>query len=339
MGTDQGRHGLACVYFELEAPQDSWEAFPALPQKCPKCSMDYSERGGRKSAPIRAFATGLNQISLLLTKHLMKVLPEGDSRKLVAFSDSRQAAANLANDIESEQWRHLLQHFIIQELLAGASDLVKGFCVEAINRLRSNTADMAWRKSIREQLNDQQWDDFIKFYDVANRVINEPEFSTQSDQSAVDKVSKNRPDVVRVEDFLASPSPESNLSLPPIWSQLTRAGTCPGGISPRNETWGSLIEFAGSGHGAAMPSLRAAPPLESAEVSAISRMGAELRKRSWRALSGRLLYDLEAKGIGHFVLAHSSSFKVPSGLTHELFSISVPSPRILTEVLHRSLPV
>lgn len=57
----------------------------------------------------------------------MSILPK-QSRKLVAFSDSRQAAAKLANGVETGQWDSLLQYFILDEIRkrsAGAIEIIK----------------------------------------------------------------------------------------------------------------------------------------------------------------------------------------------------------------------
>ena len=100
---------------------------PAMPQMCPSCGINYSERKGGKPSPIRAFATGLDRMALLLTKHLMGILPSTlrTPRKLVAFSDSRQAAARLANGVEFGQWESLLQYFILQEIRTRASGTIE----------------------------------------------------------------------------------------------------------------------------------------------------------------------------------------------------------------------
>ncbi len=107
--------GIDCLWFEATEPH-AGPALGAMPQRCPSCLIDYSERRGGRSAPIRSFVTGLARTSHLLAKHLMGVLPEGSTRRLVAFSDSREAAANLAVGVEGEQWSHLLRVFLLREI-------------------------------------------------------------------------------------------------------------------------------------------------------------------------------------------------------------------------------
>ena len=117
---------LRCLWLDIDADPQAAAPLPAMPQLCPGCGMNYSDRKGGRPSPIRSFATGLTQTSLLLTKHLMAVMPGNDARRLVAFSDSRQSAATLANGVESEQWRHLLRTFVLQEIRQRASGGIEG---------------------------------------------------------------------------------------------------------------------------------------------------------------------------------------------------------------------
>lgn len=98
----------------------------AVPYCCPSCGTDYSprfraansqRREGRLS-PIRSFRTGFGKTSQLLASELAAFLKaQGGDGKLVAFSDSRQDAANLALNIEEQHQRDLRR-----ELLAGSVD-------------------------------------------------------------------------------------------------------------------------------------------------------------------------------------------------------------------------
>lgn len=98
----------------------------AVPYCCPGCGTDYSpryraantqRREGRLS-PVRSFRTGFGKTSQLLASELTAFLKaQGGDGKLVAFSDSRQDAANLALNIEEQHQRDLRR-----ELLAGSVD-------------------------------------------------------------------------------------------------------------------------------------------------------------------------------------------------------------------------
>src|SRR6185503_10034 len=69
----------------------------ALPQVCPRCGQNNDRT--KRPSPIRTFRAGLGQARLLLAKHLLRSLPAGKARRLVAFTDSRDDAAKLAAQV------------------------------------------------------------------------------------------------------------------------------------------------------------------------------------------------------------------------------------------------
>ena len=83
-------------------------------------AADYRYRIYRKST-IRGFRTGFGRVTQILSKEMFYFLPE-DSRKLVAFSDSRQDAAELANGIERSYYTDLVREAMYEELLKAAVD-------------------------------------------------------------------------------------------------------------------------------------------------------------------------------------------------------------------------
>jgi len=94
-----------------EAEQD----FSALPNCCPSCAANYSRRIYRTS-PVRGFRTGFSRVSQLLSKELFYSLPEGETRKLVVFSDSREDAASVSNGIERTHYLDLVREAMYDEL-------------------------------------------------------------------------------------------------------------------------------------------------------------------------------------------------------------------------------
>ncbi|WGI73305.1 DEAD/DEAH box helicase [Sinorhizobium meliloti] len=94
----------------------------AVPFCCAKCGTDYSgryrqanstRREGRLS-PIRSFRTGFGKTSQLLATELVASLKaQGGDGKLVAFSDSREDAANLALEVEVQHQRDLRREILI----------------------------------------------------------------------------------------------------------------------------------------------------------------------------------------------------------------------------------
>ena len=97
---------------------------PALPLHCPCCGIDYSNISPKPNAsvkfrsPIRGFRSGFAKTSQIYTSELFQELPDANGRKLVVFSDSRQEAANIANDIERNHYVDLIRDLILKDFLA-----------------------------------------------------------------------------------------------------------------------------------------------------------------------------------------------------------------------------
>jgi len=116
----------------------------ALPCTCPHCKSDYSKYAPkkRKFSPYRGFRTGFGKMSQILSKELFAELPAGDStRKLVAFSDSREDAAKLAKNIEEEHYMSLVREVLIHDFIdelqfdSDALDALEYNLIPEINRL------------------------------------------------------------------------------------------------------------------------------------------------------------------------------------------------------------
>ncbi|HDZ49128.1 hypothetical protein LCGC14_0278860 [marine sediment metagenome] len=88
----------------------------AQPFCCPKCDTDYSNRPvwSRSRSPIRAFRTGVTKTSQLVATELFELLHAiGAEPKGIAFSDSRQDAANQALEIETLHLRDLRREMLV----------------------------------------------------------------------------------------------------------------------------------------------------------------------------------------------------------------------------------
>jgi len=98
---------------------DKVRSVGALPCTCPHCKSDYSKYAPKKKkfSPYRGFRTGFGKMSQILSKELFAELPAGDStRKLVAFSDSREDAAKLAKNIEEDHYMSLVREVLIHNI-------------------------------------------------------------------------------------------------------------------------------------------------------------------------------------------------------------------------------
>ena len=111
--------------------------YPAFPAVCPCCGEDYRYRQPPgayrlvpKKSPLRTFRTGFTKVSQTFAKELFHALPASmgavDDRKLIVFSDSREDAAKIANDIERYHFDDMMRDALYTELrvaVLGKSEL------------------------------------------------------------------------------------------------------------------------------------------------------------------------------------------------------------------------
>jgi hypothetical protein len=331
VGKEPGGNGIPCLWFRMETLGD---LLPAMPQRCPSCKIDYSVRKGGRPAPIRSFATGLTQTSLLLTKHLMGVMPEGAGRKLVAFSDSRQSAARLANGVETEQWEHLLRVAVLREIRERAAGGIEPIKRQLLDVLEANDVaqGQAILRALRESLPPAQFQALAEFWRDAKSVQDDPEFASEEAKSNVSRLVHWQPGFVRFDEFLSRPNPAKQ-ALPPLWEYFARLGVNPAGpgidskrVGERKD-WTSFFDFETSN----VPRF-SSTEFPQAEADRLEQFGDALRRQSWRAISGRLLYDLEAQGVGHLCLPPAASKLQNLNIDEQVFrGICESVIRILTE--------
>lgn len=116
----------------IDLNQDNARKYDAFPLICPACGEDYSRK--LKKSPIRTFRTGFTKVSQTIAKELFYQLPTPNesTSKLVVFSDSREDAARIANDIEryhySEVVRDLVYRYLLSECV-GEAKLIEELCL------------------------------------------------------------------------------------------------------------------------------------------------------------------------------------------------------------------
>lgn len=325
--------GLDCLWFDVADEKDG-HAIAGMPQKCPSCLLDYSERPGGRPTPIRSFVTGLARTSHLFAKHVLGVLPEGASRKLVAFSDSREAAATLSVGVEREQWSHMLRVHLLRELARRANDGVPGMLRNLHELVEAGEAAEARRvlREARETLGEDEFSSALAFLRSAEAIRDD--LATDEDREKVARGLGRSNDVVALDDILATPPAAPGGGLTPLWRAMVQCGLNPAGPSILDgrfdhgkRDWTSLFD---SRQGELVP--RLAEDLPSSRRNDLDQVGSDLRKAAWRALSGRLLYDLEAQGVGHFTLPSVRPTDGPPGMEPAAFKQACDSVlRILTE--------
>lgn len=90
------------------------DSYSALPSVCANCGQDYGT-GRKLISPIRGFRTGFSKVSELLTNEIFLQLPD-KTKKIVAFSDSRQDAADMAIGIEKNHFNDMFRDVFVQSI-------------------------------------------------------------------------------------------------------------------------------------------------------------------------------------------------------------------------------
>jgi len=322
--------GLPCYVFQAIGVDDDKEnTYSAMPQRCPSCLIDYSERRGGKISPIRSFVTGLARMSHLFSKHLMAVLPEGQSRKLVAFSDSREAAANLAVGVEEEQWKLLLRAFINYELRYRAhSDLLPVLKrISALLDIGDKSGAYAEMEGCKERFGEfsPEWEYIKNLVRAYKEYLDFPAGLDSNDIRNIEEFKNHPNGYVKLDDILKYHNSEN---LTPLWKDFLSVGFNPGGVEVENKRISSGDDwtyiFCSSSGGL--------DPIWNQDKKYIEEIGIKLRKKSWGAIAGRLLYDLEEQGLGHLTFHPDKITSLPVGVSHDVFQQICSSViRILTE--------
>ncbi len=93
--------------------------FPALPEKCPRCAAERRQQDldqfftGHVQTPIRGHRTGTNAITQLVAGRSSAALGgEGRVAQMIAFTDSRDDAAEVSAGLELNHYRDLLRQEI-----------------------------------------------------------------------------------------------------------------------------------------------------------------------------------------------------------------------------------
>ncbi|MEJ6791073.1 DEAD/DEAH box helicase [Brevundimonas sp. BR2-1] len=100
---------------------------PALPERCPQCDADRHQFelpaffSGKVQTPIRGQRTGTNAVTQLIADRAASKLGSGASAaQMIAFTDSRDDAADVAGGLELNHFRDLIRQLVFQKLTEGA---------------------------------------------------------------------------------------------------------------------------------------------------------------------------------------------------------------------------
>jgi Lhr-like helicase len=295
-------------YFDItNSGQLDSDDCPGMPHLCPNCGSNYDNRFKRLS-PVRSFRTGLNKTTQIIAKQIFKSLEE-DKRKLVAFSDSREAAAVLSNGVESAHWTDVLRSLLFNEFLNCSADPrihAQTILLDKWNIAKSagKTIDALPRiaEEIHNELNKSDGA-ASGLYDVMEVVRNAEvdlnalatflrENARQKKEDAESKIICIRNQsggLVRLDDLLGGQHSK-------VFFNLSKLGICPAGpelsarLRRRVKWWPDFFHKTLE---------EAATGLPMDDQDELSRMRDDLRRHALRCLFGRIVYDMESQGIGH----------------------------------------
>lgn len=214
----------------------------ALPHICPDCRTDYIDRAYVKS-PIRNFRAGIHQSSQTLTKELFQQLSEERSeddsillegKKLIAFSDSREDAANQAMGIEKEHFRLLIQELLITECEKLAKEKSDNNLYKKFLEWEADFSNSDDKDSIQNQLNNENQNhlDIIEIifdYTLSPKNVGKKlKFEAKKNELKLDYSSKE----IQFEDLLISKNGEH---FGPIVKKLLSLGVNPFGVDKSSE--------------------------------------------------------------------------------------------------------
>lgn len=350
----------------LNAPLPDYRAMPHM---CPACTADYSERNGSAS-PLRSFRTGINKSVQIIAKHLFRHLRQ---RKLVAFSDSREMAATLANGIESEAWQDNLRALLFRESSslsqspARGGELLQTAGVPAPAGLRLDAAawtkiaeylehflapplaDLAQLINVLRERRASLPDDGLRTvaYNLALRIASSDPDDWNSD-AVTGPTQKSAATELRARLAAPGSSPtnlESLLGDPRqpetgVVGAKTRIGECafsnrtldkyfepPLGGRGLRRWWTELLDARHD-----FTRLKPVGDLDDHERDGFNTLKDHLRRRTFRVLYGRLMYDADTHGIGFVGIDPAAAISPPHGMITTTFADCLHSTaRILCE--------
>jgi Lhr-like helicase len=296
LGTS-GEEGDRLGYvFHIDSLGDKDDA-PAMPHMCPRCAQDYGKR--RRLSPLRTFGTGWSRINQLLAKHLFKELPQTPSRELVAFSDSRDAAATLSYGIEDSHWMNLLRQAVFGDLIDRAANDTgpithkllmcwkehRGKKQECIERAKHLLQEVYPDGVLPREI-----DELYQLIEKAERSFPAPDETAREELERRQQTPWN---VIRLDSLVGG-----NLSS--VERYLLALGIRPDGrLSAQDDTdWTTYYNWTGGS-----VSQKTDGEIGPQGINDLQRIRDMMRAKTMSALFDRILYDMESQGVGYTCLS------------------------------------
>lgn len=258
----------------------------ALPSLCPCCGIKYDFL-----YPIRGFRSGFAKSNQILAKELLYQLPsKQEDRKLVAFTDSRDDAAQLANGVERSHYEDLLRELIIKIFHD------KGKHSEIVRDLLNDSKNLD--DDVPEEIHDL-------FLDLKAK-------SSARKKDAEESLNKILEKTFPINELIYDASNHKYTGL--LINEFIKLGINPGGPSidiqkHNNEDWFSIFDTSTN-----------PAEIRGDNSSFINEIKRELYKiLANKILFGRLFYSLESSGLGYVTVSPSYKGENEIGLNPQLF--------------------
>ena len=283
--------------------QPATEATRALPATCPRCASDYSRRA--RPSPVRGFRTGFSRVAQVLGKELFYFLPKGEeNRKLVAFSDSREDAAGIANGVERSNYLDLLRDQMCKELnLAAATIPALLTSVESGNETILSRRGAEQVPGLREEIESHMRAEQRPALDPSDdRDLAEMvEARRVKARQVLDELRRRREDrTIPVRDFFNPPEGEPENHPGILIRSLAMLGINPAGNDVQHQSykwegrrhrWVELFDTADFGN-------RWAPNLPAEAIDRRSIVREKVASEVCSVLFSRLYFGFESAGLG-----------------------------------------
>jgi DEAD/DEAH box helicase domain-containing protein len=141
----------------------------ALPETCPHCLQSYSQRDknvrdtsvffrGSVKSPIRGLRTGLNVTTQMVAE--LSMVATGDrigAEKLIAFTDSRDDAADLAAGLEISHYRDLVRQLLGQSVSSVCNVPTSQWLADNAGAIKASDPAACARRDLAEKVTPGVW--------------------------------------------------------------------------------------------------------------------------------------------------------------------------------------
>lgn len=209
-----------------------------LPCTCPACGTNREPYGDERNAkhkkrtsPIRGFHTGFQRSTQILTDELVSQFSTPTKRdKVVAFSDSRESAAQLSYSIEYYHYRNLLLDFVAKRL--------SNIAMESLHK-RQILAEIEQGKNPNSytDINDRKF-----AQDVSTSIWRAEKFNDSNDIKVIEEI-RSAPTYLSIATLVNNQG-----YLPPLVEDFIKLGINPAGYTGIDklfgkEEWTNAFDF------------------------------------------------------------------------------------------------